>query len=75
MVEFFSVAISAIVWRVRSIDARRIGKKLVEAESADNIAHSVLADLSDCIVDVLNHDHCFFRIGNAIVGDGRDVEP
>jgi hypothetical protein len=56
------------------IDARRIGKKLVEAESADHVAHGGLTDLIDSIVNILNHDHRFFRIRNAIVGDGGDVD-
>ena len=42
-------------------------RKLIEAELSDNIAHSSLADLIDRIVDVLNYDHCFFRVGNMIV--------
>ena len=29
----------------------------------------------DRIGDVLNDDHRFLRIGNVIVGDGRDVDP
>src|ERR1700730_7613861 len=56
------------------IDARGVRKKLIEAESSDNITHSSLADLIDRIVDVLNHDHCFFRAGNMIVSDCRDVD-
>ena len=56
------------------IDARRIGKKLVEAEPADDVSHRGLADLIDRIVDILNHDHRFFRIGNMIVSDRRDVD-
>jgi isopentenyl diphosphate isomerase/L-lactate dehydrogenase-like FMN-dependent dehydrogenase len=47
---------------------------LIEAESSDDIAHSGLADLIDRIGDVLNHDHCFFWIGNMIVSDRRDVD-
>ena len=46
---------------------------LVEAESSNHIAHGGLANLIDRIVDVLNHDHCLFRIGNMIVSDRRDV--
>jgi len=33
-----------------------------------------LADLIDRVVDVLNDDHRFLRIGNVIIGDGRDVD-
>ena len=56
------------------VDARDVREKLIEAESSDDIAHSGLADLIDRIVDVLNHDHRFFRIGNMIVSDRRDVD-
>jgi hypothetical protein len=56
------------------VDARGVRKKLIEAESSDDIAHSSLADLIDRIVDILNHDHRFFRIGNMIVSDRCDVD-
>src|SRR6266481_1748875 len=54
--------------------ARGIREKLIEVESSDDISHGGLADLIDRIVDVLDHDHRFFRIGNAIVRDSRDVD-
>ncbi len=38
-----------------------------------DIANSSLADLIDRIVDILNHDHRSFRIGNMIVSDRGDV--
>src|SRR5712675_1920995 len=56
------------------VDAGGVRKKLIEAESSDDIAHSSLADLIDRIVDILNHDHRFFRIGNMIVSDRCDVD-
>src|SRR4051812_15480465 len=56
------------------VDARGVRKKLIEAESSDHIAHGSLTDLIDRIVDVLNHDHSSFRIGNMIVSDRRDVD-
>jgi hypothetical protein len=45
------------------VDARSVREKLIEAESSDDVTHSGLADLIDRIVNVLNHDHRFFRIG------------
>src|SRR5438132_8296500 len=56
------------------VDACGVRKKLIEAESSDDIAHSSLADLINRIVDILNHDHRFFRIGNMIVSDRCDVD-
>src|SRR6185436_6831922 len=56
------------------IYAGRIGKKLVETEASHDVAHSGLADLIDRIVDIFNHDHRLFGIGNVIVGDGCDVD-
>src|SRR3984893_17508424 len=56
------------------VDARGVREKLIEAESTNDIAYSGLADLIDRIVDVLNHDHGSFRIGNMIVSDCRDVD-
>src|SRR5258708_30339371 len=47
---------------------------MIEAEWSDDIAHSSLADLINRIVDILNHDHRFFRIGNMIVSDRCDVD-
>src|SRR5258708_6801470 len=49
------------------VDARGVREKLIEAESSNHIAHGGLANLIDRIVDVLNHDHRVFRIGNMIV--------
>src|SRR5947209_3943609 len=60
-----------LIW---SVDARGVRKKLIEAEPSNDIAHSSLTDLIDRIVDVLNHDHRSFRIGNMIVSDRRDVD-
>src|SRR6202047_3066612 len=51
-----------------------VRKKLIEAETSDDIAHGSLTDLIDRVVYVLNHDHRFFRIGNMIVSDRRDVD-
>ena len=56
------------------VDARSVREKLIEAESPDDITHSGLADLIDRIVNVLNHDHRFFRTGYMIVSDRRDVD-
>src|SRR3979409_605349 len=41
------------------VDARGIRKKLVEAESSDDVAHGRLADLIDRLVDILNHNTAF----------------
>ena len=56
------------------VDARGIRKKLIKAKSSNNIAHRRLADLIDRVVDVLNRNHRFLRIGDVIVGNGRDVD-
>src|SRR5262249_49039259 len=52
----------------------RVGEQLIEAEPADYVAHGGLADLIDCVIDILDHDHRFFRIGNVIIGDRGDVD-
>src|SRR6476646_8263320 len=44
------------------VDARGVREKLIEAKSSDNVAHSGLADLVDRIVDIFDHDYCFFWI-------------
>src|SRR6476659_186905 len=47
---------------------------LVEAEPSDDITHSRLADLVESLVDIFNHDHRLFRIGNMVVGDRSDID-
>jgi len=47
---------------------------LIEAEPSDHIAHGGLADLVDRVVDVLDRDNSFFRVGNMIVSDRRDID-
>ena len=56
------------------IDARGIGKQLIEAEPSDHIAHRGLTDLVDRVVDVLDRDDSLFRIGDMIIGDRRDID-
>ena len=56
------------------IDARGVREQLIEAEPSDHIAHGSLADLIDRVVDVLDRDHSFFRIGNVIVGDRSNID-
>ena len=48
------------------VDARGVREKLIEAESTNDVAHGGLADLIDRIIDVLDRDYGFFRIGNMI---------
>src|SRR5258708_6822406 len=50
------------------------GKKMVEAETPDHVAHGGLADLVDRVVDILDRDDGSLGIGDVIVGDRRDVD-
>ena len=56
------------------VDARGIRKKLIKAKSAQQHCARLFGYLVDRVVDVLNDDHRFLRIGNVIVGDRGDVD-
>ena len=56
------------------VDAGRVRQELVEAEPPDHVAHGGLADLVDRVVDVLDGDDGSFRVGDVIVGHGRDID-
>ncbi len=56
------------------VDVRGLGQQLIEAEAPDHVAHRGLADLVDRVVDALDRDHGFFRIGDMIVSDRCDID-